>query len=281
MAIYWIDWQFWSWKTNLALFLANNVIDKNTPHFIISNVKIDKNLLKNYYYFNDDTFLDTLRTLNSINDLERLIYSKENDWWINIHKREKYTRFYLFFDESWAILNNQTKLENNSVYAEYINQNRKNFEDIFIISVKWWQNNKTIRQMVEWWFYVKPFMNFWFFKWIWIIRKQSRDEDWKVEMINYLWKDQNWDYVNKLKPLDFYYWWFWRPKYWKFYDDLHKNIRDPDKYKKVNKDLFLNIILKNQKLMNLIKENNAFDDLKKYLPFEEDKKHNFLTKKIW
>ena len=41
------------------------------------------------------------------------------------------------------------------------------------------------------------------------------------------------------------------------------------------------VILKNQKLMNLIKENNAFDDLKKYLPFEEDKKHNFLTKKIW
>lgn len=284
MAIYWIDWQFGSWKTNLSLFLINNIIDKSTPHFIISNIKIDKNLVPNYYYFEDDKFLETLRTLNSINDLERLIYSEESEGQINIHQRSKYTRFYLFFDESGAIMNNHTKLDNNATYAEYINQNRKNFEDIFIISVKWWQNNKTIRQMVDWWFYVKPFLNFWFFKWIWIIRKQQRDEEGKVEMINYLGKDQNWDYVNKLKPLDFYYWWFWRKKYWKYYDDLHKNIRDKDKYKKLNKDLFINIINKNPDLLNLINQNEVFDELKKHLPEpekEEKKQSVFLIKKIW
>ena len=251
---------------------------------------MDKNLVKNYYYFEDDKFLETLRTLNSVNDLERLIYSKEWWGWINKHNRGKYTRFYLFFDESWAILNNHMKLENNATYAEYINQNRKNFEDIFIISAKWWQNNKTIRQMVDWWFYVKPLMNFWFFKWIWIIRQQQRDEEWKVEMMNYLWKDQNGDYVNKSKPIDYYYAWFWRPKYWKMYDDLHKNIRDQNKYKNINKELFVDIISKREELKNLVFENENFWDLQKLLPEpkkveivepEKPKKINFIKRLLW
>ena len=290
MAIYWIDWQFGSWKTNLALFLAENMIDKSNNYLIISNIKIDKNKIPNYHYFDDDKFLETLRSLNAVNDLERFIYSKMNEWWINIHNRDWYTRFYLFFDESWAILNNHIKLENNATYAEYINQNRKNFEDIFIISVKWGQNNKTIRQMVDWWFYVKPLLNFWFLKYIWIIRKQQRDEEGKLEMINYLWKDQNWDYVNKLKPLDFYFSWFWRPKYWRYYDDLHKNIRDPNKYKLMNNQLFLSIIRQNNYLKKLILENEKFDEIKKLIPPEEQKieekkeekpKISFIRKTLW
>jgi hypothetical protein len=42
----------------------------------------------------------------------------------------------LFFDEAGAIANNHIKLENNNIYAIYINQNRKNFEDIYIITAK-------------------------------------------------------------------------------------------------------------------------------------------------
>lgn len=289
MAVHWIDWYFWSWKTLLCLFLINKVIPKiSDNYFIISNIKMDKNKVKNYYYFDDDCFLETLRTCNSINDLQRLIYSKVNDWGINIHQRNKYTKFYLFFDESGAILNNQKKLLNNEVYAEYINQNRKNFEEIFIVSVKWAQNNKTIRQMVDWWFYVKPLFDFWIFKHIWVVRKQKRDEEWKVEMEVFLWKDEKGDYISKSKPIDFYYSWFWKPKYWSHYDDLHKNIRDKEKYTWLNKELFVDIVVKNNDLLKLVYENKTFYELKKYFPEpveeeikEEPKKTNFIKKIIW
>jgi len=63
----------------LALFLAENMIDKSNNYLIISNIKIDKNKIPNYHYFDDDKFLETLRSLNAVNDLERFIYSKMNE----------------------------------------------------------------------------------------------------------------------------------------------------------------------------------------------------------
>jgi hypothetical protein len=42
----------------------------------------------------------------------------------------------LFFDEAGSIANNHIKLEKHDVYTTYINQNRKNFEDIYIITAK-------------------------------------------------------------------------------------------------------------------------------------------------
>ena len=109
-------------------------------------------------------------------------------------------------------------------------------------------------------------------------------------MMNYLWKDQNGDYVNKSKPIDYYYAWFWRPKYWKMYDDLHKNIRDQNKYKNINKELFVDIISKREELKNLVFENENFWDLQKLLPEpkkveivepEKPKKINFIKRLLW
>jgi len=35
---------------------------------------MDKNIIKNYFYFEDDKLLEILRTANAVNDLERLVY---------------------------------------------------------------------------------------------------------------------------------------------------------------------------------------------------------------
>jgi hypothetical protein len=63
---------------------------------------------QNYFYFEDDKFLEVLRTANFLNDLEREVYhtKKENS---NLVKwqREKFTKFYIFYDESTAIQNNR------------------------------------------------------------------------------------------------------------------------------------------------------------------------------
>lgn len=42
--------------------------------------------------------------------------------------------------------------------------------------------------------------------------------------------DESGDMVTKEKPMDYYDTWYWQPSVWQLYDDLHKNIRDPNKY---------------------------------------------------
>lgn len=291
MAIFWIEWQFWSGKSSLATKIAYEVAKRNAKdiakaiskwwqNHILTNIKMDSEKISNYHYFDDDKFLQVLRTCNSINDIERQLYSQINDWWINKHKRNKYSKFYIFFDEVWAIMNNHLKLENNKTYAVYINQNRKNFEDIYLITAKWWQTNKTLRQMVEFWYYVKPFFNFWFFKNIWIIRKCVKDEEGKIEFQNYIWKDQNWDYVNKQKPLDFYVSFFWKPNIWKIYDDLHKNIDDEEKYIDLDKKIFIDVIGKNPDLIKIVQTKKVFEPLKNFLPKPKVISSNFTKNAI-
>lgn len=274
--LYWIEWQFWSWKSSLATHIAREVsiisaknIAKSLTkswNIVLSNIKMDKELISNYYYFEDDKFLEVLRTCNAVNDLERELYGvKKSKWWLKKRERKKFSKFYLFFDEVWAIANNHLKLQDNHIYAEYINQNRKNFEDIYLITAKWWQTNKTLRQMVDWWFYVEPLSRLPLLCDIWIIRKQKKDEDWKIEMKHYIWKDPNWDYIRKEKPHDYFVDWFWKPWIWSYYDDLHKNIRDPDKYLNINNKLF-NQILSNKKELNQpLLENTNFNDLKEHI----------------
>lgn len=233
---------------------------------------MDKLNLPNYYYFDDDKFLELLRTANAINDIERYLYTeKKKNWWgLLNYDRKKFTKFYIFFDEAWAIANNQNKLENNNVYAEYINQNRKNFEEIYIITAKWDQTNKTLRRMVDWWYYVKPFANFPLLKDIWIIRRQQKDDEWKILTYKYIWKDQNWDEILKEKPLDEYFWFFFKPTIWNLYDDLHKNIADNEKYINIDIKLLTQILEAKPRLKNIVKDKEEFNPIKTNLLKNED-----------
>ena len=116
MWIFWIEWQFWSWKTSLASYMAKKKametvraiakkIDwKNS--IIISNIKFDKQIIPNSYYFEDSKILEMLRTGNAINDIERAIYWKvKTPWWLTKWPRKKFLKMYIFFDESWALKN--------------------------------------------------------------------------------------------------------------------------------------------------------------------------------
>ena len=273
MPIYWIEWQFWSWKSALSTHIARNVAIKSTKliakqlskswNIILSNIKMDKELIPNYFYFEDDKFLQILRTCNSINDLERAIYwTKKTNWWLIKRERKKFSRFYIFFDEAGAIMNNHIKLENNWNYAEYINQNRKNFEDIYIVTAKWWQTNKTLRQHVDWWYYVEPFSKLPLLCDIWLIRRCQKDEEGKILMQQFIWKDQNGDLVRKEKPVDEFVDWFWKPWIWSYYDDLHKNISDPNKYEDLDTRLLTDIILHKKELIEPLYQIDTFLPLK-------------------
>jgi hypothetical protein len=146
-------------------------------------------------------------------------------------------------------------------------QNRKNFENIYIIGADWNQNDKSLRRHVEWWYRIKP-LSYWlaklpFFRDIWVIERHKKDEEGNIAMEKYVWKDQNGDYIAKSRPIQENVDRFYKPGVWSLYDDLHKNIRDKERLN-INKDhlrafIWNNKILeeKAQKLLpnyNIIKE---------------------------
>ena len=289
MAIYWIEGQFWSWKTSLAVHLAKKIavqtakdimskIGKNWS-IIITNIKLDKVEIPNYFYFEDNKILEMLRTGNAINDIEREIYwTQKTKGWLTMWPRKKFLKMYIFFDESWALMNSQKRLSNNETFAQYLNQCRKNFTDIYIISVEWNENNKILRSKVDWWYYVNT-INFPILRDFWIIRKCKKDKDDNIATIKFLARDQNWDYIQKEKPMDYYVGFFYKPFTWKIYDDLHKNIKDEEKYTWIDSELFNTILEKKPELKEEIKKNPKFKTLlskiKKY-----DTNNNFVTSKI-
>lgn len=258
--IYWIEWQFGSWKTATSTYFAKKIQDTSNKkilkhlstswNLILSNIHLDTNYFKNYFYFNDDDLLDILRTINLVNDFERVLYTaRQKNSSILKYKRERFSKFYIFFDESGAMMNNRKYKEFDNVFSEYVNQNRKLFTDIYLVSADWEQNEKSFRRFVDRWYYVTPLSKYIpFLKDIWIIRRMKKDSEWKPLLQNYVWKDQNGDYVVKYRPVDEYYDFFYKPFMWTYYDDLHKNIKDPKKYQIKNKDLVYDIIKRKKEL---------------------------------
>lgn len=62
----------------------------------------------------------------------------------------------------------------------------------------------------------------------------------------------------KEKPIDSYETWYWAPSVWKLYDDLHKNIRDPNKYTSIRWDFVRLALKRNRYLGKAIKKKNQF-----------------------
>jgi len=268
-----IEWQFGSGKSSLATHIARKVAIQTSKdvakkllaswNVVLSNIPMNTEYFWNYFYFEDDKFLEILRTCNMINDVERVLYwYKKKGSSLTQRKRNRFSKFYIFFDEVWAMMNNKNWKDEAQEIPEYINQNRKNFEEIYIITADWEQSAKTLRRFCEWWYYVTPLFPFWIFKNIWIIRKMQKDSEGKPAMKQYTAKDQNGDYVVKSKPINEYVQWFWKPWVWNLYDDLHKNIRDPKKYTGADKELVIEIIKKKPELRNIFDKN--------FLPLLED-----------
>ena len=298
MAINWIEWQFWSGKTSLAVHMAHKIAKETAKNMmkklwkwwaiIISNIKLDDVVIPNYFYFSDDKILEMLRTGNAINDVERSIYWKKiNKWGLTQWPRKKFLKIYVFFDESWALMNSQKRLKDNETFAQYLNQCRKNNQDIWIISVEGTENNKILRSKVDRWYYVKS-INLPILRDFGIIRRCKKNDDWNIATIKYLGKDETWQYVQKEKPIDEYVWFFYKPFTWKIYDDLHKNIKDEEKYSWIDEELFNMILQKKPELKEAILKDDKFKTLQSKIK-KDDKlnnsndtkpKHSFIQSKI-
>jgi len=225
---YWIDWEFWSWKTSLAVYFSKK-INKDKNAIILSNIKLDPELFPNYFFFDDQELLTMFRTDNFINDLERIIYQKKWKWSLPKRQRNKFTDTYIFFDESNAVLNNREWKNFDKAFKYYLNQPRKNFEEIYLIWADWDSNEKSFKKFVKWWFYVLPLFDLPYLKNIWIVRRRQKDDFWNTKELAYKTKNDYWIIVTEYIPVDVYHEWFYKPLVWDYYDDLHKNIPDEKK----------------------------------------------------
>lgn len=138
--------------------------------------------LKNIYKFEDNELLSIFRTQNLINDMERQVFDlpiKDSD--LMYHPRHMFTRCIFALDEAGALLNSREWSKNMEEHrSEYINQNRKNFLDIYLCSADGSENDKSLRKFVQYWFYSEPFLNFPILNQIKVIRKQEREVDGKT-----------------------------------------------------------------------------------------------------
>jgi len=147
--------------------------------------------IPNVFKFEDDELLKTFRTVNLLNDIERIKYGvppDKNYTSLTRWMRNHFTNHIILFDEAGAILNGRDSKDFDNVMTKYINQNRKIWTDIYIITADGAQSEKSLRRFVKCWFYSKPLVS-WFpilrdFK---HVRMQSRTEDGKtIEMENFL-----------------------------------------------------------------------------------------------
>lgn len=262
MTIYWIEGDFWKWKTSTAVYLAKTLSRKYPWCLIISNIIIETSVFTNYCYFNDDELANTLRSMNWLNDLERELYTRKITWKSLLrYDRKKFTKMFLLFDEAWAIMNNKEHKAEDKNFPDYINQNRKNFSDIYCITADGAQSAKTIRRFIEW--YLHPTdINLPIINDFWIVYRVRKDAEWNIVQKEYVWKDQNGDYVTKKKPERYFHDFYYKPFIRNLYDDLHKNIRDKGKYTNINYDTF-KLMLKNKpELVKIIKENPKYETMK-------------------
>ena len=232
MAIYGVDWPYGIWKTSFSVYYAKKFLEKyGKKGLIISNIKLYWNMFKNYVHFDDNNIIDILRFVNYINNEERKnpknFYFLSN--WKKEYKRMAFTKTLIIFDESGALLNKHQIKTYQSSLIQYINQTRKMNYDLIMTSVLWDENFKQLRDKVEFWYSMTA--PFWYemplLWWIRTVSMEKREKDWTtVKTEKFIWKDIKGDRVMKERPLRTKFWWFYKPKTYKNYDDLHKNIND-------------------------------------------------------
>ena len=230
MAIYGVDGTFGSGKSSFAAYMARQLV--GTRCIIWTNMALEKAYIPGVIEFRDDEIMKVFRTINWINDIERDTFSKiAPGHSVPKYDRSKFTRHLVILDEAGAHANQNDWRSFDTDVVQYVNQCRKNFMDIVLVTAKGGQVLTNLRQFVEIWFYIRPLFDFWFFKNIRVVRGQERQEDGRsVVLDSDLIRNDKGDWVLRQKPRDWYETWFYAPAVWRFYDDLRKNVVDDRKY---------------------------------------------------
>ena len=171
-----------------------------------------------FYHFWDNEFKNALVTCATRNFNER---------YLNLSRNLR-TQNFIFFDEVWILMNSSAYKNFDTELLDFLLQVRKLNLSIFFWYQKYTDFLAKLRKHIDLNIYFKPLLNISLLKpYTWAYRMNYFDfETWKVLTESYIAKDEQWDYIQKERPLDFHYqWMFWKPSRWKIYDDLFINAK--------------------------------------------------------
>lgn len=223
--IYWVEWLYGSWKTSYAVYL---MMTEFKHHTIWTNVQVDQQSIPNAIIFPDKDILEVMRTINILNDQERGVYSKLREW-SNImdHDRNAFSRHVIFFDEWSSHINARDWKNAQTSIFQYLDQERKLFLDVYIMTPSSQTIDISYRRMIQGWVMLEP-VSTWFpiLKNIRVAKALYKDVNGNPILESFISDDETGTPIIKQRPVIEPMGWFYAPKYWKHYDDLHKNITD-------------------------------------------------------
>lgn len=219
-----VDGEFWAWKTNMMSYMLERF--SRDPYTIcFTNIKINYER-ENIIFYEDildawynekgkknTTFwmLEILKIIWQIDNLQR----KANT------TRANRLRFYIFQDEWGIIFNQHARSKFPLAFFDYLLQVRKINVTIFLWVQLFTNLSKQLREHIARVFYFEPFLGY--FTSFWSIRCKKLDVEGNIRMKQYLAKDEQGDYITKEKPIDQHVKYWYKPRYYKLYDDLYLN----------------------------------------------------------
>lgn len=235
--LYWVYWGFWSWKTTFLTMKALEYLNAN--YIVFTNVKLNRNFLpneKNYYFFNSfEDFIDILKFAWLFAQEVSNYNLKREVEWLPFFPRNQRPKFVVLFDELWIFSNASEFKELDKKYGgelvQYILQVRKLFTTVFLTVQRPKDLYYKLREHTHYWFKYKPF-TFWdnkisLWKWFGSYWIQELDkESFEVIIEKNIYYDSDWNLYHVDTPQehkDCFV--FWRPRYYKYYDDLFLNKR--------------------------------------------------------
>lgn len=240
--IYGIEWIYGSGKTSYAV---KTMTKQYKHHFIWTNIQIDQSYFPNSCIFSDRDLLTVMQTINKINDLEREVYAPVPEGSsLPQYDRNAFTNHVIFFDEGSSHINARDWKEQTSKIFQYLDQERKLFLDIYIITPSSQTIDIAYRRMINEWITIDSPYPRWF-PYLKNIRKAqsiAKDQNGQPILESFVDKDEQGTPILKQRPIirNLTGLGFNVSKTWHLYDDLHKNITDDYKPKGFYEDLIKN-----------------------------------------
>lgn len=230
--IFWIYGWFWEWKTLWAVYIILEKLKK--WEIIFSNILLDKKYLPNpdnYYFFDDMSNFYDILAFSWLFAMKVSEFSKkEVELWFLPFPRNFRPKINVFFDETWIFANAKDYKEIHKEYwadlQQYILQMRKLFVTTYLIIQRPHQLVSDLRIHISWWLKFKPlfWINF-FKKYCWSYWLQELDPDtFKVICeVHYSYDENGKLYSYDIPQQKRIFWIFWKPLYYKYYNDLYLN----------------------------------------------------------
>lgn len=237
-----IEWRYGSGKTSYAVRLMTK---EYKSHFIWTNIHLDQDKFPNSVIFPDRDLLTVMQTINRINDLERSVYAPIPEGsTLPQYDRNAFTQHVIFFDEWSSHINARDWKEQTTKIFQYLDQERKLFLDIYILTPSSQTIDIAYRRMIEEWITVESPYPQWlpYFKNIRKAQSIAKDQNGQPILESFIDKDEQGTPIMKQRPIirDLTRFWFNVSKYWPLYDDLHKNITDDYKPQGFYEDMIKN-----------------------------------------